>query len=769
MFDWVDTMVAGDTRQVLRGLPDGCISACVTSPPYFNKRLFSVQPLLWGGDPECDHDFSLATIGGDFRVNKVGATTTVGANKAMADWAEKKHGNEYRNHLGPLASPYAEGVAQGHYIHQGSTQSDIVSGGQITDGFVEEAYCIKCGCWRGSLGNEPNISQFISNLMEIFCEVYRVLRADGSCWVNLGDTFWGGGHGGNTLYSAADGDVKSLKQGNSSVYVPTVKWGNEYPNKCLCMIPERFAIAMQEHGWIVRQVIAWTKTNSMPEAVTDRFSSSWEYIYHFVKQGKYFFDQQFEPQGSDTHSKGLKLENPVKDRGSYKDWAKYTPVTYLANGRNQRNIFNVNTSPCDWEFCNDCKRLYVRAERREIKIEKWTNDKGIERRKRICVCGSSTGWIDHFASYSTRLIEPLIKASVPKEICCKCGKPREAIYEKTGEVIQQRWSKTSKLAELQGLSEKSGIYRQGVLEKKLSGYSDCGCKDYYCNNCKTFLTKNVINSIITMKGDGDYAIQGHREAQSISEELGKKSLSKNEGIGCGDVRPQRLQGKGLLNLWDEILCKKDATDLFEELRSKMAGIERKSQQLEFERGQKSTLEGGEETAQFGLCLHLDSGSSICNQTGICDGAQVGNGKVSREIFEQKRECSPQEWDKGRQQDREPRSPDTQQPQGASCMSLLSANFYGEIACPFCLSSNIDILPSPLEPGIGLDPFMGSGTTAIELIRQGKHYFGIDLNADYVGVANARCEREKEDQALLLPKKQKMIKTEVIRDSQLEFF
>jgi len=554
MFDWVDTVVAGDAREVLRGLPAGCFNSVVTSPPYFNKRLYQTAPLLWGGDPFCNHDFSLATIGGDFRSNKVGATTTVGTNKAMAIWAPVKHGNEYRNHLGPLASPYAEGVAQGHYIHQGTTESDKVREGTITEGFVEEAYCSKCGCWRGSLGNEPSISQFISNLISIFDEVYRVLRNDGSCWVNLGDTYWGGGHGGNTLYSASDGDVKSLKQGNSSVFVPTVKWSNDYPKKCLCMIPERFAIAMQEHGWVVRQVIAWISKNKMPEAVKDRFTSSWEFIYHFTKQGDYYFDQQFEPLADlerTNFQSGSRIHGENPDRND-NDLGIRSKDFSFPLGKNRRNIFNVNTSPCDWEFCNDCKRLYVRAERREIRIEKWTNDKGIERRKRICVCGSSTGWIDHFASYSIKLIEPLIKASVPKEICCKCGKPREAIYEKTGDVVQQRWSKASKLAEMQRLSDSSAIYHGEIREKKLIGYSDCGC---------------------------------------------------NAGF---------------------------------------------------------------------------------------------------------------------------------------------------------------------RAGIGCDIFMGSGTTGIELIRQGKHYFGIDLNKNYVDVANARCEREKENQALpLLPKKQKIFKAEVDRDNQME--
>ena len=190
MFEYIDKILSGDAREILKQLPDGCISACVTSPPYFNKRLYGTVPLLWGGDPECQHDFTLPTIGGDFRTNKPGKTTTVGANKAMAEWAEVKHGNEYRNHLEPLASGYSQGVASGIKHKPGETNPGKEAwyndnGGLEQNTSLPEAYCSKCGCWRGSLGNESSIELFIANLVSIFDEVWRVLRADGSCCVNI--------------------------------------------------------------------------------------------------------------------------------------------------------------------------------------------------------------------------------------------------------------------------------------------------------------------------------------------------------------------------------------------------------------------------------------------------------------------------------------------------------------------------------------------------------------------------------------------------------
>ena len=111
---------------------------------------------------------------------------------------------------------------------------------------------------EGQLGLEPTFQEYISKLCGVFDEVKRVLKKEGTCWVNLGDTYGGTGAG-------------------------------QY-KKCLLQIPSRFTIAMTERGWILRNTIIWHKKNAMPSSVLDRFSNKYEQVFFFVKNRKYYFD-----------------------------------------------------------------------------------------------------------------------------------------------------------------------------------------------------------------------------------------------------------------------------------------------------------------------------------------------------------------------------------------------------------------------------------------------------------------------------------------------
>jgi site-specific DNA-methyltransferase (cytosine-N4-specific) len=132
--------------------------------------------------------------------------------------------------------------------------------------------------WQGQLGLEPTPELYIAHLMQVMAECWRVLRDDGVAFINLGDT-----------YAA-----------NRSYQVPQTKYKIEYglPSKVprgikpksLCLIPERFALACQEQGWIIRNSIIWYKRNAMPSSVKDRFNVAHEKIYMMSKQRKYYFD-----------------------------------------------------------------------------------------------------------------------------------------------------------------------------------------------------------------------------------------------------------------------------------------------------------------------------------------------------------------------------------------------------------------------------------------------------------------------------------------------
>lgn len=134
--------------------------------------------------------------------------------------------------------------------------------------FDEKGYC-KCGAWKGQLGLEPSLFDYIDHLMMVFDEVKRVLKPTGACWVNLGDTY--------------------ANPNNS-----------DFPSKTLLQIPSRFAIAMTDRGWILRNEVIWQKANCMPTSVKDRLTVDFEKFYFFVKNPKYYYKQLLEPMKMPT-------------------------------------------------------------------------------------------------------------------------------------------------------------------------------------------------------------------------------------------------------------------------------------------------------------------------------------------------------------------------------------------------------------------------------------------------------------------------------------
>jgi DNA modification methylase len=130
-------------------------------------------------------------------------------------------------------------------------------------------------------GLEPTFQEYLEHLWEMMDEIYRVLKPSGTVWINLGDTFSGSGAGhkdtGKGSYDADNFRKQTTKIKN-------------IPNKCLLLIPHRFAIGCIDRGWIVRNDIIWAKRNGMPESITDRFSKKHEYFFFMVKSQKYYFD-----------------------------------------------------------------------------------------------------------------------------------------------------------------------------------------------------------------------------------------------------------------------------------------------------------------------------------------------------------------------------------------------------------------------------------------------------------------------------------------------
>lgn len=230
------TIYVGDCRATLRALPAQSVHCVVTSPPYYSLRDYGTGQ--WeGGDPACDH--------------KTRRPATAA---------------------------------------NGST----LGGGKATTGHQQEGYrdvCARCGAVRvdRQIGLEASVDEYLDTLLNVFREVWRVLRDDGTCFLNIGDSYAGSGKGpqgqGGVVAGRGVIEAGGMPYGNRRA-------SNGIPAKNLMLIPWRLVLALQADGWIVRSVISWCKRAPMPESVTDRPTSAWEPIFLLTKRGSYFWDAE---------------------------------------------------------------------------------------------------------------------------------------------------------------------------------------------------------------------------------------------------------------------------------------------------------------------------------------------------------------------------------------------------------------------------------------------------------------------------------------------
>ena len=191
----------------------------------------------------------------------------------------------------------------------------------------------------GQIGLEATPEAYVSRLVDVFREVRRVFRDDGTLWLNLGDSYAGSGKG---AWDRTDvqKEVYVPKPGGREASMPKVPPGLK--PKDLVGIPWRVAFALQADGWYLRQDIIWHKPNPMPESVRDRCTKAHEYLFLLSKAPRYWFDQDElkEPCATPPHAPGnVKLDASRNDRDQMqKVWA--------ADGmRNRRDVWTVATKP----------------------------------------------------------------------------------------------------------------------------------------------------------------------------------------------------------------------------------------------------------------------------------------------------------------------------------------------------------------------------------------------------------------------------------------
>ncbi len=355
-------IIFADVLDGLRSLPSGSVNCVATSPPYWGLRDYGTG--RWrGGDPGCDHVMAPGAATG----NK-GNVTTV---------------------------PYRD-------------------------------VCGKCGAVRedGQLGLEATPEAYVARLVEVFGEVRRVLRHDGVCFLNLGDSY-----SASRSYQVPDTKGRHVGNNMRAVVPPGLK------PKDLCGIPWRVAFALQADGWWLRNDIIWAKKNPMPESVTDRFSSTHEHVFLLTKAARYWFDLDavreelkypdrtyIQPEGHKTaelSAQGNRTTGGLHDgRETYAN-----PL-----GKNPGDVWRIATKPTPYA---------------------------------------------HFATWPPDLVERMILAGCPPKVCAGCGEP----WEHRVETVRPAKDAPSYR------DPATQSWTQGSAQKEDLGYHPaCKCQQWSCKS-----------------------------------------------------------------------------------------------------------------------------------------------------------------------------------------------------------------------------------------------------------------------------------------------
>lgn len=247
---------------------------------------------------------------------------------------------------------------------------------------------------EGQIGLEATPAEFIVKMVAVFAEVRRVLRTDGTCWVNMGDSYasaW-------VCNRRSQIGSGSLEKGKRADRPNRLVGGLK--EKDLVGMPWRLAFALQDDGWWLRQDIIWAKPNPMPESVTDRCTKAHEYIFLFTKSAKYYYDADAirEPQTS-------------ADKRA---------------GRNSSALVDKSPNPRKGIRSSDPERF---GTTRGTTNESCTHEGG--RNKRSVWSIATEAFPEaHFATFPTKLVEPCILAGTSEKGCCdNCWTPWVRILE----------------------------------------------------------------------------------------------------------------------------------------------------------------------------------------------------------------------------------------------------------------------------------------------------------------------------------------------------
>lgn len=292
----------------LRELPDDSVHCCVTSPPYYGLRSYNTESQVWGGDPACEHEW------GEDQVK-------TGGGGHIAERVKWQHTG-----TGPSGHPI---VAAGTFCH--------------------------CGAWCGDLGLEPTVELYLAHMVEVFRAARRVLRSDGTLWLNIGDSY--AGSWGAQSHRVSDSDDPSWHSSQIKNHpkrasnTGSIRDAGLKP-KDLMMIPAQLALALRADGWWLRSEIVWAKRAPMPESVTDRPTCAHEKVFLLSKSARYFYDaevvkEEARPETAERYAAGYNASWKRAQIASVTDNRTdgFRGMPDANGGRNMRNVWHLGPEP----------------------------------------------------------------------------------------------------------------------------------------------------------------------------------------------------------------------------------------------------------------------------------------------------------------------------------------------------------------------------------------------------------------------------------------
>ena len=470
----INQILYGHVLDQMKLIASESVHCGVTSPPYWGLRDYGIDPVIWDGAEGCEHEWGHESL-----LTKTGGNKSFNAQGGQEGFKQKRQFKD---------------VSQGNF-------------------------CQKCGAWCGCLGLEPTPERFIKHMVDIFREFHRILRKDGTLWLNLGDSYASSAGGYDTTGSRGTTSVIG-----KSTQAAVVKDKERKPPiglkpKDLVGIPWRVALALQADGWYLRSDIIWHKPNPMPESVTDRPTKSHEYIFLLSKSPNYFYDAE-----------------AVKEKAVESDWSKRLErqslksfPDELKNGIRHKNLQHDGQQPNSMHL------------RRAEGMPDLPPPDGKRNKRTVWTVTTKPYSGAHFATFPPDLIIPAIKAGTSEKGCCSaCGAPWERVVEKVTH-HQSGSGKSGNLPSGKNGDEFQTDVRMGpVVESETVGWKPtCKCDagtvpcvvfdPFMGSGTTAMVAKRLDRSYLGCEANPKYK---PLIEQRLSEALGPLFIEEEEDVSC---------------------------------------------------------------------------------------------------------------------------------------------------------------------------------------------------------------------------------------------